>query len=405
MAVDLAQVKRPETAVGTGRVKVLHIITRLIPGGAQENALLTVALADRRRYEVHLAAGPEGAWGERGRQTAEAFHLIPSLRQRIRPGADLPALTQLIRLMRRERFTIVHTHTSKAGMLGRLAARLVGVPVVVHTPHGSVLHEAFLRPHQQRIAATLKRWAAGLSDAVITMSQRERDTYVRWGIGSPGKFRTIYSGLDYRRFSDLPRERERTRAALGLSDGRPLVFFPARYVPEKGHQVFFAAIERVLVEMPEAVAALAGDGPLAQEVEGLRAQSAFPDRIHLLGFRRDVLALMQAADVVVSASLTEGLPRAVVEALLLARPVVASDAGGTREVVRHGETGVLVECGDAQGMTDGMLWMLRHPAEAARMGEAGREHVSPLFDAREMVRRIEDLYQQCLAGKGLVPYR
>ena len=389
-----------EPTSANGRLKVLHLITRLIRGGAQENTLLTVALADRRRYQVHLASGPEGEWLPRGDEVADCFHLIPPLTSPVAPKRDLAALRDLVQLIRRERFAVVHTHTSKAGLLGRLASWLCGVPVTVHTPHGTVLHDIYLTPRQQALAAWVKRRAARLADAIITVSDSERDGYLRWRIAPTGKFHTIYSGMDYSRFraaapgqvSNLPyRGRE----------GDLVVLLPARYVPEKGHCFFFAAAEQVMEAMPQVQVVLAGDGPLAQGISELAAASAFPHRIHLLGFRSDVLELMRAADVVVSASLSEGLPRAVVEALLLERPVVGTDAGGTREVLLDRLTGVLVPCADAGALAEGILYLLRRPHEAARMASAGREYVTPRFEARTMVERIERLYQECLARKGI----
>jgi glycosyltransferase involved in cell wall biosynthesis len=383
------------------RVKVLHIITRLIRGGAQENTLLTVALADRDGFEVHLASGPEGEWFPRGSQVADCFHLVPHLANPICPLRDLAAFAELLQMMRRERFAVVHTHTSKAGLLGRLAARLAGVPVIVHTPHGTVFHEVYFNRCQQRLVAWLKRVAARLTNAIITVSNAERDHYLARRIAPARKFRTIYSGIDYSRFEGQVPSRERTRSSLDLRERDLMVLFPARYVPEKGHRFFFAAAEHVMQTMSQVRVFLAGDGPLAEEIAIMRAASAFPHRIHLLGFREDVLDLMRAADVVVSASLSEGLPRAVVEALLLERPVVASDAGGTREVVLDKLTGMLVPCADSRTLAEAVLHLLRHPEEAARMARVGREHVLPLFDARTMVRSIEALYHECLAEKGV----
>jgi len=395
-----------EPTSANGRLKVLHLITRLIRGGAQENTLLTVALADRRRYQVHLASGPEGEWLPRGDEVADCFHLIPSLTSPVAPKRDLAALRDLVQLIRRERFAVVHTHTSKAGLLGRLASWLCGVPVTVHTPHGTVLHDIYLTPRQQALAAWVKRRAARISDAIITVSDSERDGYLGWRIAPTGKFHTIYSGMDYSRFcrAGVPMPaagRRGLRSSFGLTEDDLVVLLPARYVPEKGHCFFFAAAEQVMEAMPQARIVLAGDGPLASQISDLRAASAFPQRIHLLGFRSDVLELMRAADVVVSASLSEGLPRAVVEALLLERPVVGTDAGGTREVLLDRLTGVLVPCADAGALAEGILYLLRRPHEAARMASAGREHVTPRFEARTMVERIERLYQECLARKGI----
>jgi len=392
-----------QATLGRYVTRILYIITRLIPGGAQREVLELLARLDRRRFRLSLACHPEGEWVKEGAALADAFYPIPDLVRPISPVRDLRAAVELIRVLRRERFDIVHTHTSKAGMVGRLAAYAARVPVVVHTPHGTVFHESFLSPGMQRVIAHAERAAARWTDCIITKSASEADEYVRRGIASREKFQTVHSGLDFRRLDHASAPPEAVRGSLGIADGRPIVLYPARFVPEKDHGCFLRAFEIVLESAPNAVAVLAGDGPVRTEAEARAARLMSRGSLLSLGFRDDLPDLMRAADVCVSASLTEGLPLTVAEALVLGRPVVATDAGGTREIVLHGKTGVLVPCADPEGLADGILSMLRSPPDAARMAKAGREHVRPLFDARLMVKRIEELYEECLARKGLGP--
>lgn len=385
----------------SSRWKVLFVITRLIRGGAQREVLELLAGLDRRRFHVALTSHPRGEWVERATALADAFYPISHLVRPISPVRDLRAAVHLFHLLRKERFDIVHTHTSKAGVVGRLAARAARVPVVVHTPHGSVFHDSFLSSRMQRAIVHVERMAARWTHRITTKSLAETDEYVKRRIAPPGKFLIIHSGFDFSRLDLAGASPQVVRASLGLAAGQPVVLYPARFVPEKDHASFLRAFEMVRNSVPQAVALLAGDGPLRAQVEAQAAPLIGCGGLLSLGFREDLPDLMRAADICVSASLTEGLPLTVVEALLLARPVVATDAGGTREVVLDGKTGVLVRCADAEALADGIVRLLRHPAEAARMGQAGREHARPMFDAREMVRQTEDLYQECLIRKGL----
>jgi len=381
------------------KIRVLQVITRLIRGGAQREVLELLAGLDRRRFRVALACHPQAQWVKRGAALANAFYPITDLVRPISPGRDLQATIHLLRLMRRERCDIVHTHTSKAGILGRLAARAAHVPVIVHTPHGTVFHESFLTPRMQRIIARVERMSARWTDCIITKSDYEADEYVQRGIAPRSKFPTIHSGLDFSRLDFVGGSPQAVRERIGATDGRPIVLYPARFVPEKDHASFLRAFAIVADHIPDAMAVLAGDGPLRSKVEA--ASLIQRGALLSLGFCDDLPDLMRSANVCVSASLTEGLPLTVAEALALGCAVVATDAGGTREVVLNGETGVLVPCADPKALAAGILHLLQHPEEAARMAQAGREHVRPLFDARLMVKRTEQLYEECLARKGL----
>jgi glycosyltransferase involved in cell wall biosynthesis len=379
------------------RLKVLLVITRLVPGGAQREVLELLAGLDRQRFRVSLASHPEGEWVEKGAALADAFHPIPALVRPISPRCDLRAGLDLARLLRCERPDVIHTHTSKAGMLGRMAARASRVPAVVHTPHGTVFHKTFLSAPMQRMIARMEWVAAHWTDCIITKSAHESVEYIERRIAPPEKFRVIHSGLDFPRLDRADIPSQAVRASLGAVDGRPILLYAARFVPEKDHACFLRAFEEVLESIPSAVAVLAGDGPLRKEIEARAASLIGRGALLSLGFRDDLPDLMRAADICISASLTEGLPLAVAEALALGRPVVATDAGGTREIVRDGETGLLVPTAHHAALAGAILRLLRHREYARRLGQAGQRLARGIFGVQSMIAKTTALYDEVWA--------
>ncbi len=225
-------------------------------------------------------------------------------------------------------------------------------------------------------------------------SIHEAEEYVQRHIAPASRFITLYSGLDLSRLSPCESHARAARTALGVEGTAPIILYAARFVPEKNHEMFLSAFRQVLEREPRAVAVLAGDGPRRKEIEDLAGDLIAAGRLLSLGFRDDVSDLMQAADICVSASLTEGLPLAVVEALALGRPVVATDAGGTREIVKHRGTGLLVPPGDARALAEAIVQLIRDPELARQLGERGRMAARRLFDVETMVSRTADLYQR-----------
>jgi glycosyltransferase involved in cell wall biosynthesis len=376
------------------RLHLFLVITRLIPGGAQQELLNLLAGLERRRFRISLASNPAGDWVERGAALADAWHPIPALVRPISPRDDLRAARALARLLRRERPDVLHTHTSKAGLVGRLAARAAGVKAVVHTPHGSVFHETFLSPLMQRIVARLERVATRWTDCIVTKSEHESAEYIARRIAPPQKFRVIHSGLDFNRLDAPGLPRPTVRAALGVGEERPMLLYPARFVAEKDHACFLRAFEMVLERVPSAVAVLAGDGPLRKEIERQAAPLLSRRAVLSLGFRDDLPDLMRAADLCVSSSLTEGLPLMVAEALALGCPVVATDAGGTREIVRDGETGLLAPTAQPAALAGAMLRLLGGPDYARELAGAGRQLVRDGFSLSQMIEQTTALYEE-----------
>ncbi len=384
------------------RIRVLHVITRLVVGGAQENTLLTVRHLDRTRYEVTLASGPSlGPEGSLESEVPEdvAFVRIPELVRMPHSLKDPVALWKLYRLMRRGRYHLVHTHTTKAGILGRIAARWAEVPLVVHTPHGHAFH-GYLGPFGsaalRRVEAALARW----TDAIVCLTEAEREDHLKLGVGRPEQFEVIHSGVDLSRFRTPAVPPEVKRRELGLPDRARIVGCVARLVPVKGVQVLLEAVPRIREQVPEAVVVFVGDGELRPELERRARELGVDSAVRFLGLRRDVAELVSLFEVAVQPSLNEGMGKAAVEALAAGKPVVASAVSGLVDVVRDGRNGVLVPPGDPGALAHAIADLLRHPDSARRLGEAARRDAQA-YSVEAMVARLEALYERLLRAKGL----
>ena len=387
---------QPAPTAPAARLKVLHLITRLIVGGAQDNTLLTVEKRRCDRYCVHVAGNPNGEWAARARQVADAFHPLPNLVNPISPRSDSAALYDIVQLLRRERYDVVHTHSSKAGILGRVAARLAGVPVVVHTMHGPTgLHD--LMPRWKRgVFELAERIAGRCTDHMIAVSESGRRHVVELGLVDAARTRTIYSGIDLDRL-DGAWDPEPVRRELELDAGAEVVVFVGRLDAAKAPGLLVAAFAEVARQRPRAVLVMVGDGDLAPALRGQIAELELGDRVRLLGTRHDVPAILRLADVFALSSMYEGVGRALTEAMLLGVPVVAPRIYGIPEVVHHGETGLLYPRGDADAHARAIGEVLADPATARRLGDAGRRLTRRLFDGDAMVRAIEAVYEELVA--------
>jgi glycosyltransferase involved in cell wall biosynthesis len=369
----------------------------MIVGGAQENTLLSVEGLDRLPgYEVTLASGLDhGSEGElltRARQTTRLV-VVPELGRSINPVADVKALWKLYRLIRQGRYHIVHTHSSKAGVLGRLAARLAGTPLVVHTLHSLVFHD--YQPWLvNRAWWAVKKLCAPLTDHFISVSDVISRKAIAAGIARPEKFTTIYSGMELDWFLKAQPDPGRVRRELGIPLDAPVIGKVARLFPLKGHDQLLDAAPAVVRRHPQARFLLVGDGVLAEPLRWRTRQLGIRDNVVFAGLipRERIPDMLAAMDVVVHTSLREGLARVLPQALAVGRPCVAFDIDGAPEVVIPGETGYLIRPGDAGGLADAVNRLLADPALRARMGQAGRRRVDPAFRAETMVRQVAEVY-------------
>jgi glycosyltransferase involved in cell wall biosynthesis len=382
----------------TSPIPVLHIITRLIIGGAQENTMLTAALLDPDRYAVDVISGPqtgsEGSLQEEVRARGIPLTIEPALVREIRPAKDLLAVVRLARFIRRSRYAIVHTHSSKAGVLGRWAAWLAGTPIIVHTVHGWGHHER-QHPLARRFYILLEQVTQRITDKLIVVSPRNIEKGLADGIATPAKYVTIRSGIELDRFRRPARPREAVRAELGIPLDAPVVGTVTRLSPQKAPLDFVTATAQVAASRPNAHFVVVGDGPLRAEVESRVAAAGLAGRFHLTGLRRDVPDLLHSFDVFALTSLWEGLPRVLIQAMAAGLPVVATAVDGSAEAVEDGVNGLLTPPGDPQALAAALLRLLGDPALAVQMGAAGQERAGE-FGARKMVDDIAALYETLL---------
>jgi glycosyltransferase involved in cell wall biosynthesis len=391
------------------KIKVLHLITHLGIGGAQDNTLLTVKGHSRERYEVHLATGQDYTdWVARGQACADAFFLFPDLCRPTQPQADMRALNQLTDFLRKQQYDIVHTHSAKAGTLGRIAARRAKVPVIIHTFHSfgwQVVRAAHTRPWQA-YTSSLKEWfyipieryAASLSDGLITVSELNKQEAFNINLAPREKFTTIYSGIDLNRFK-VKADRIKTCHSLGLSPNQPVIGTVGRLSIQKAPLDFVAAAKMALQHKPETQFIMIGDGPLAAEV---RQAIDNEPRIKVFGYRDDIPEILSSLDLFVLSSLWEGLGRALTEAMIMGVPVAATAVDGVPELVTHQQTGLLSPPGDPARLAENMIWLLDNPEEAQRMRQCARSRVVPTFGAERMANQIEALYERLLVEKQYV---
>jgi glycosyltransferase involved in cell wall biosynthesis len=383
----------------TEPLRVLHIITRLIVGGAQENTLLSVEGLDKlSEYEVTLATGidkgPEGDLLERARRTTRLF-VIPELGRSISPFADLKAFWKLYRLIRNGRYHIVHTHSSKAGVLGRIAAKLAGTPIIVHTLHSLVFHE--YQPWVvNRLWRAVKKVCAPMTDHFISVSEIISQKAIAAGIDRSEKFTTVYSGMELDWFLHAEVDPVAVRREFGMPDDALVVGKIARLFSLKGHDQLMDAAPAIVKRHPDVRFFLVGDGVLYDHLRNRALDAGILENFVFAGLipRERIPEMLSAMDVLVHTSLREGLARVLPQALAMGKPCVSFDIDGAPEVVIPDETGYLVRPGDSESLANAVSLLLDDPELRIRMGEAGRRKVDPAFRAETMVNEISSVYKK-----------
>lgn len=388
------------------RPRIAHIITRLSQGGAQENTFHTVRLADRTRYTVDLISGPggdaEGSMEDTVRDAGIEIIREPHLVRAPAPHRDLLALRGLTRTLRAGRYDLVHTHTSKAGFLGRLAAERAGIPHVVHTSHGNVFDGYFNTP-LTRLFVWMERHAARRTSRIIELTAGGVEAHLAEGIGQREQYRIVFSGIDCTPFEDAMNRRAETRASLGVGEDVTLIGGVGRLAPVKGFTHFVAMARELATTMPDLRFVIAGEG---EEAERLRDEAGTgPQAVQFLGQRTDIPQLMAAFDILVVPSLNEGMGRVILEAGAAGTPVVASHVGGIPDVVDDGETGLLVRPRDVSGLVSAVQTLVHSPERRRLMGATARARVVPHFSLATMVQRIEAIYEEILHASTPDPRR
>jgi glycosyltransferase involved in cell wall biosynthesis len=385
-------------------IPLVRIISRLAFGGSTIQAIsLTRQLEPR--YRTTLVKGVEGSREGNMHHLAKALGVqpvvIPSLHREL-GASDIRAVREVARILRRERPAILHTHGAKAGAVGRLAALVAGrsrPPVVVHTFHGHVL-EGYFSPLRSAFFIWIERILAKVTTRLIVVSKEVGRALIRLKIADVDRIEVVPLGFDLEPFvvSDEERKklRESLRSELSIPMDRSVVTFVGRIVPIKRLDRFLAIAHR-LHQREDVHLLIVGDGELRPQLESSVAARALGNRVTWTGFRRDLVAIYSASDVVALTSDNEGTPVSLIEAQAAGVPVVTADVGGARDVVEDGVTGRVLDPGDESGMADAITEILEDPDLAARFAVAGRTHSLSRFTLARLVRDIDDLYTRLLA--------
>lgn len=383
-----------------GPVRVCRVIARLNIGGPARHVVALSRGLRARGFETTLIAGrpgeAEGDMADLAREAGLALVDLPSLGRAPRPLRDLAALVALYRIFRRLRPRVVHTHTAKAGFLGRIAAVLAGVPVRVHTFHGHVLGEGYFRPLVARAIRAAERVLAQATHAIVAVSPRQRrDLVGRFRVAPAHKVRVIPLGIDLAPFRGArARHRGELRCELGIPGDAPLLGTVGRLVPVKAVDAIIRAFEAIVAARPDAHLAIVGDGPERPRLERLARDAAFSGRIRFTGFRRDLPRVYADLDVLLLASKSEGTPLALIEALAAGVPCIATAVGGVPDVLADG-AGILVPPGDDAALARAALALFAAPTEGARLAAGGPAAVERFAEAR-LVADVADLYASLL---------
>ena len=435
------QANRPDS--DNRAVRVLHILTRLANGGAEDNTLHTINGLDHTRYEVDLAIGgpsERGSLDKTGLHPAVRLLPVPHLQPDPAPAAELSAVRELRAIIRTGGYRIVHTHGSKAGILGRMAARRERVPVIVHGIHGISFHPS-MGGVQRVLFRFLERWTGRYTAAFVCVGEEMRQQYLEAGIGSPERYSVIHSGMELDRFRGAAAAPAGAAGETAAREVRRELQIPAdalivgtvsRHEKRKGYPHLIAAAQVLLAtgtsvrsgasaspetSAPNAVspdAALppgivlpaevrerlwflsVGDGPEGEKIRDLVRAAGLEDRFLFAGYRNDVERMFAAMDVVTLTSMWEGLPRVLVQAAATERPVVSFEVDGVREIVADGVTGYIVPQGDRTALAARIARLLTDDRARREMGAAAGSRVNDSWSVEAMVEATAELYARLL---------
>lgn len=380
-------------------MRICHIITRLIIGGAQENTILSCEGLHARGHDVTLISGstcgPEGALTDRARRGGYRFIECPPLRRNVHPWHDLTALFDLQKLLRDIRPEVVHTHSSKAGILGRIAARRTGAPLIVHTIHGMSFNRTQRAPTRAAYRA-LERYCGAFTHRLVSVCDAMTDQAVAARLAPRERFTTVYSGMEVDTFDPKLYDRNAVRAAWGAAANDVVVGAVARLFRNKGYEDLIPAMGRAAQRDRRLRFVWIGDGHQRDEYVDRVRRLGLADRLTLTGLvpPQEIPLLLTGIDLLAHASRWEGLPRAVVQALLMEKPAVSFNIDGAPEVVLDGVTGRLAPLGDVEAFAAAITDLTADADRRLAMGREGRRRCLERFDHRTMVANLEALYQQ-----------
>lgn len=377
------------------KIKVLHLITELPIGGAQDNTLLSVKGLKEMGYQVDLATAPGGELDNLAREYVDNVYYIDSFSTNsISPIKNLQAISEIIKLLTKNKYDIIHTHSSTAGICGRIAAKIKRVPIIIHTVHGFPFHD-FMKPVKKNFLIQLEKFCAGLCDHMITVSNLNIDEIVERKISTRDKLTTVYSGIDLDKFN-IDKTKEEIKESLDIPQEDLVVGLIARMSNQKAPEYFVEAAKLILKEKQNVTFLMVGDGPLKDK---LIQQIGDETKIRMLGSRTDIPEILKTLDIFALSSIYEGLGRAMTEAMICKKPIVAPNVNGIPEVVIDSETGFLIEPRDSKGLAEKIMLLLNDEKLRLKIGQNAHNKVVPAFSDKKMVEDIDKLYCKILQDK------
>jgi len=391
--------------VTTHPIRIVRVISRLNVGGPSLHVTALTAGLDPARFKSTLVTGTENPGEGSMLDLAEDCGIKPVVIPEMvgeaqLKGRDAKAIVKLYGLLRAQRPHIVHTHTAKAGFLGRIAARLAGVPIVVHTYHGHVLHGYYGRTKTQ-LLRRMEQALARVTDRIVAVSEQVKRDLVTYRVATPEKIKVIPLGLDLAPYAESARLRGQFRGELELNDSTPLVGIVGRIFPIKNHRLFLDAAARIAAAEPRARFIVVGDGVLRKAMEQHAHALGIRYSVLFAGWRRDLPRIYADLDVLVVSSNNEGTPVSAIEAMAASRPVVATRVGGLPDLISDGKTGVLVAPRDPTALADAVLELLRDEPYARALGQMASTDVVERFATARLLRDVQALYMGLLNRKGV----
>lgn len=385
----------------TKKIEIVRVITRLNIGGPAIHTILLTEGVNRDIFETRLVAGKpdisEGDMSELAEKSGVAVEYIPELKREI-SSRDFPAFIKLLKLLIRTKPDILHTHTAKAGALGRLAGIFAGVPVKIHTFHGHVF-DGYFSPARTKLFVAIEKFLGIFTDKVIVVSESVRDEIVnRLKIVRSDKCAVIKLGFDLKDFLNNDKLKGVLKRELDIGPDVLLVGIVGRLVPIKNHKMFLSAARKVKDVMPgrEIKFLIIGDGELRQCLEKKAKDAGLEDDVIFTGWIKDIAKAYADLDIVALTSLNEGTPVSLIEAMASAKPVVATSVGGVKDIITDGANGLLVDSNDAVNFSDKILSLLKDGKKREDMGLKGRESVRSSFHRDRLIKETESLYNDCL---------
>ncbi len=379
------------------QIKIAHIQLLPIMSGVQKIMIDFLSRLDKDLYEIYVICQAEGDMTRILEKNGIRCIYLPELKREVSPVNDFIAFAKLLNIFKNYQFDVVHSHSSKPGFLGRISARLAGIPCIVHTVHGFAFHEfsAKLKIH---FFTLLERIAALAADRIIFLNKVDYQFALEKNIVSRNKVAKINNGVQFHDL-DLSVDVIKKKQELGIKPESKVVGFFGRLWEQKSPQDFVNSIPSVIKELPETEFIMVGDGPLLDDLLKNADRLSVRKNLKLLGWRNDVPELLKIIDVFVQTSLWEGMSLSILEAMAAGKPVVATDIKGNNEIVINNETGYLVSPNSPQQIADRVVTLLNNPELAAQMGAAAHNRIENEFDIDSHVKTIEDIYFSILEQK------